>query len=264
MQRVPIWGAKVTTNSPKSNLALMRERESRSFDVALLLGCCSHSFRPFLLCLDHSVLQSNIMGHLKNNDNNNLLLSCAAAVLVSAPPLHHCQQDTPESTASCVYHSDGGNDDECATANPNEPLSTTKVVATTEKTNWKNKKRVRFAHVHVRSYAITVGHAPTCPALPLSLDWKYDANDVTMSVDDYHPQATTPTTNSSTRPTPLTVSERRSRLLRMGFTHSRLQQLETQRRIALTSQWAYGKDTYGQPKCFSLEQTKVILRRYVV
>ena len=132
------------------------------------------------------------------------------------------------------------------------------------------ERRVSFGEVHIREHAITVGDNPNViGGLPLSLDWKHSPYDQATDIDDYEDllgrrHRAHADVRRRRSITPLTAEERKSRLRNMGITKSQLRQAEIQRKIRLTSEWAYGRDQFGVPKIIPLETTKLLLQHYVV
>ena len=47
------------------------------------------------------------------------------------------------------------------------------------------KRKVSFSSIEIRSYARTMGDAPTTNGIPVQLDWKYDPDAEEYSIDDY-------------------------------------------------------------------------------
>ena len=142
--------------------------------------------------------------------------------------------------------------------------STSSTISTTgngNRTQTRTRKRVAFSHVALREYSRTVGDHPNVKGgVPLALDWKYAANDV-FSVDQYEELRCL---KRKQRPRTLDMTERICLLRCFGISDAHLRQAEKQRKVRLTQEWAYGRDTFGAPKSFSLSTTKTILKQYVV
>mmetsp|Transcript_11415 Transcript_11415/g.26481 ORF Transcript_11415/g.26481 Transcript_11415/m.26481 type:complete len:171 (-) Transcript_11415:522-1034(-) len=122
------------------------------------------------------------------------------------------------------------------------------------------KKRVSFADVQVREYSRTVGdHPNVVGGLPLSIDWKHAGN-TTIDIDQYECQRQGERQGCKK----MNTTDRICLLRFFGFSEKDLRNAEIQRKIRLTQEWAYGKDTYGVPKGFPLTKTRLILQQYVV
>jgi hypothetical protein len=88
----------------------------------------------------------------------------------------------------------------------------------------KSQRRVQFAKVQIREYALTLGDHPWCESgFPLSLDWKFAAQH-DVNIDDFEHERMSECDRSPRR---LDVWERRNLLRRVsGYTTSELNGME--------------------------------------
>jgi len=128
------------------------------------------------------------------------------------------------------------------------------------------EKHVTFGAVRVRRYSLTMGDNPNIRGgYPLGLDWKHTNEEVT-DLEDFEDSRESDRLllENMQEEGRLSVEERKCRLQSMGFTEKEVRHAEIQRKIRMTTEWAYGKDAKGAPKSFPLETTKLILQQYVV
>lgn len=159
-------------------------------------------------------------------------------------------------------------------SSPRTPLEETHSVAATaieslslSSFSKQNKKLVSFSsRVQVREHNVIFGSDNVLYGFPISLDWKH-APEIVVDIDHYgHTQQS----NSSKRgagpfPRALAVEERQCRLRNMGYTTAALRQHETQRKICLTFNWAYGHSVGAKtPPLMSKDDTIYCVQNYIM
>jgi len=131
-------------------------------------------------------------------------------------------------------------------ATESQPRLTSKIATT--HTKIPTGKMVCFSEVHIRTYEVILGDNLDC-FFPLSLGWRHGPTKV-FKIDDYEKQKMQ---SQQQKPSPyaenayycrapLSLCERRLRLLFMGFTELQLRQAERTRQLELAKQWAEGQN----------------------
>jgi hypothetical protein len=116
----------------------------------------------------------------------------------------------------------GDSEGEAATTEPDTPAQCTGV-----------KTRVRFSEVRVRTFGLVLGDHPSVEFFPLSLDWVHTADSV-IGIDEYE------TSRAATRAaetSPLTITQRRSRLSKVSGIPETDLQLQDDLRILQEDSW---------------------------
>ncbi|KAI2493097.1 hypothetical protein MHU86_21445 [Fragilaria crotonensis] len=90
------------------------------------------------------------------------------------------------------------------------------------------RKRVGFATVQIRKYAVTLGDNAEA-SYPLALDWGHTKTKI-MPIDDFDVVRTV-------CPARLTVDERIARLRKMGYANAELRAMERDRKMSLLKEW---------------------------
>ena len=101
--------------------------------------------------------------------------------------------------------------------------------------------------VHYREYAVVVGDHPSCKdGLPISLDWKFNAETTTFDVSDFE------TIKPREKPKPLNYFQRKLRLEKVsGLPESELRAIQATKMLEKQGSWfedCYERSRRQHPK----------------
>lgn len=168
------------------------------------------------------------------------------------------------------------NNSDSLSSSPRTPLEETRSVASAaieegrlslNNSSSRTQRRVSFSPmVRVREYNVILGDADVLHGFPISIDWKHAPEKLVDIIgDDYSHQKSRQRGGARAFPKPLTVEERQCRLRHMGYTTVALRQQETQRKIRLTFNWAYGNSVgENTPPRMSKDDTIYCIQHYLL
>lgn len=166
------------------------------------------------------------------------LLQQSMVAVVPSEAVSHCARPTANEPEASVFGQDWSEFSSSSSFETISPVSSTPSLCSTEESTTsqeedssRSERRVQFAKVQVREYALTLGDHPWCEnGFPLSLDWKF-AQQQDVNIDDYeHERLSGAESDRSARK--LDVWERRNLLRRVsGFSTSELNGMERMRML---------------------------------
>jgi hypothetical protein len=142
-----------------------------------------------------------------------------------------------------------------------DPPANVKTQSLAETDSSSKSQRVSFSDVEIRNYSLILGDNPFVE-VPLSLGWDYGET-VHASVDDFEEHQLSGDYKNAQMMEPLDVTERQSRLRRVGYSKERIREEERRRRILLLLEWTY-RHNREENAFYSCPHGPTSFKRYIM
>jgi len=133
------------------------------------------------------------------------------------------------------------------------------------------KKTVRFSTTETRRHQLILGDNPYS-TIPLGIGWTYAQGgpqavpplEDSDSQDVIHREPQNPEHVCANEYEPLTLEERRARLLGVGYTEQQIQVEECRRKVQIAMEWAYRHDHPDTDIPCTIPNAAMVIRKYIV